>query len=100
MSIHLQVLLTVFVTAIILGAVVNKTNFCTMGAVSDWVNMGDKGRLRAWLFAIAVAMGGLAFMQASGIFAWPQEHAQVFPPYRTPFFAWLQIGRASCRERV
>ncbi|MFV1997578.1 MAG: YeeE/YedE family protein [Acidiferrobacterales bacterium] len=90
MSIHLQVLLTVFITALILGAVVNKTNFCTMGAVSDWVNMGDKGRLRAWFFAIAVAMGGLAFMQASGIFAWPQEHAQVFPPYRTPLFAWLR----------
>ncbi|MEX2458168.1 MAG: hypothetical protein WD770_04210, partial [Actinomycetota bacterium] len=30
-----------FVLAFIFGAVANKTNFCTMGAVSDWVNMGD-----------------------------------------------------------
>ena len=33
-----------FYTAIlgfILGFVVNKTNFCTMGAVSDLVNIGD-----------------------------------------------------------
>ena len=47
-TIHLQVLGLVFLAAVILGAVANKTNFCTMGAVSDWVNMGDTGRLRAW----------------------------------------------------
>ena len=41
-----------FLIALVLGAVVNKTNFCTMGAVSDLVNIGDTGRLRAWLFAI------------------------------------------------
>jgi hypothetical protein len=29
-----------FIIGIVFGAVVNKTNFCTMGAVSDWVNMG------------------------------------------------------------
>ena len=30
-----------FLIALVMGAVVNKTNFCTMGAVSDLVNMGD-----------------------------------------------------------
>jgi hypothetical protein len=35
-----------FVIAFVMGAVVNKTHFCTMGAVSDWVNMGDTGRFR------------------------------------------------------
>ena len=40
-----------FGLALLMGAVVNKTNFCTMGAVSDMVNMGDLGRLRAWLLA-------------------------------------------------
>ena len=34
-TIHLQILGIVFVTGIIMGAVANKTNFCTMGAVSD-----------------------------------------------------------------
>jgi uncharacterized membrane protein YedE/YeeE len=43
---------------VILGFIANKTNFCTMGAVSDVVNMGHWGRLRAWLLAIAVAMIG------------------------------------------
>ena len=48
-----QLLLAGFIIAVILGAVVNKTNFCTMGAVSDMVNMGDYGRFRAWLLAVA-----------------------------------------------
>ena len=42
---------SILILSIILGAVVNKTNFCTMGAVSDLVNMGDKGRLRAWILS-------------------------------------------------
>ena len=42
----------------VFGAVANKVNFCTMGSVSDVVNMGDWGRMRMWLLAIAVAMLG------------------------------------------
>ena len=33
-----------FALALIMGAVVQKTNFCTMGAISDWINMGEIGR--------------------------------------------------------
>lgn len=47
-----------FCLGIVFGFTANKTNFCTMGAVSDVVNMGDWGRMRAWLLAIAVAMVG------------------------------------------
>jgi len=42
----------------VFGFIANKSNFCTMGAVSDIVNMGDWGRMRAWLLAIAVAIIG------------------------------------------
>lgn len=42
----------------IFGFVASKCNFCTMGAVSDIVNMGDWGRMRSWLLAIAVAIIG------------------------------------------
>jgi hypothetical protein len=42
-----------FILAFIFGAVGNKTHFCTMGAVSDWINMGDLSRMRMWLLAIA-----------------------------------------------
>lgn len=47
-----------FVLAFIFGYVGNKTHFCTMGAVSDIVNMNQWDRMRAWLLAIAVAIMG------------------------------------------
>ena len=86
-TIHNQVLATVFVIAVVMGAVANKTNFCTMGAVSDWVNMGDTGRLRAWLLAIAVAILGVAALEGTGAAVIGNN---TFPPYRTPNFAWLR----------
>ena len=67
-----------FIIAIIMGAVVNKTNFCTMGAVSDMVNMGDYGRFRAWVLAIAVAMLGVTILEYLGMV----EVNNTFPPYR------------------
>ena len=56
-----------FGLAFIFGAVANKTNFCTMGAVSDMVNMGDWGRMRMWLLAIAVAILGASALQFAGV---------------------------------
>lgn len=86
-TVHHQVLGIVFLIAAVLGAVANKTNFCTMGAVSDWVNMGDTGRLRAWLLAMAVALFGVLLLEGTGILALPSD---TFPPYRTANFAWLR----------
>jgi uncharacterized membrane protein YedE/YeeE len=56
-----------FLLAFVFGAVGNKTNFCTMGAVSDWVNMGDTSRLRMWLLAMAVALLGSSALQLAGL---------------------------------
>jgi uncharacterized membrane protein YedE/YeeE len=56
-----------FLIGVIFGAVASKTNFCTMGAVSDWVNMGDKSRLRAWLLAIGLAIVATQSMRATGL---------------------------------
>jgi len=47
-----------FFLAFIFGFMANKTSFCTMGAVSDVVNMGDWGRMRAWLLGIGLAILG------------------------------------------
>ena len=58
---------TTFGIALLMGALVNKTNFCTMGAVSDMVNMGDLGRFRAWLLAIAVALVGSILLERLGL---------------------------------
>jgi uncharacterized membrane protein YedE/YeeE len=85
-SAHQTVLLTVFGIAFVMGAVVNKTNFCTMGAVSDLVNMGDSGRIRAWILAMAVALIGVIVLEASGVVSVDQT----LPPYRGSNFAWLE----------
>jgi uncharacterized membrane protein YedE/YeeE len=45
-----------FVLGGVFGATAHRTNFCTMGAISDMVFMGNWNRMRAWLMAIAVAM--------------------------------------------
>ena len=77
---------SVFVVALILGAVVNKTNFCTMGAVSDMVNMGDYSRFRSWLLAIAVAIIGMLILEASGLATADAS----FPPYRGNQIVWAE----------
>ena len=91
LTIHQEILLYGFLLAVVMGALVNKTNFCTMGAVSDWVNMGDTGRLRAWLFAIAIAMGGLIILESSGVVDLDSyELKDLRPPYRMANFEWLR----------
>ena len=56
-----------FALAFVFGAVGNRTHFCTMGAVSDWVAMGDLTRMRMWLLAIAVALLGASTLHLSGL---------------------------------
>ena len=91
LSIHQEILLYGFILAVIMGALVNKTNFCTMGAVSDWVNMGDTGRLRSWLFAIAIAMGGLIILESLAMVDLDSyELKDLRPPYRMANFEWLR----------
>ena len=48
------------------GVIGQKTNFCTMGAVSDIVNMGEWSRMRMWLLAIAVAILGASALSLTG----------------------------------
>lgn len=55
-----------FFLALIFGFVANKTSFCTMGAVSDIVNMGDWGRMRAWLLGIGLAILGTNLLAQQG----------------------------------
>ena len=53
-----------FGVAFILGAISARTQFCTLGAVSDIVNMGDFTRMRMWVMAMAIAILG-----AQGLYA-------------------------------
>jgi uncharacterized membrane protein YedE/YeeE len=78
-----QVLWAAFALAVAFGAIVQRTQFCTMGAVADIVSMGDWTRMRMWLLAIGVAMIGFNAMVALG---WVQAAHSV---YAEPRLIWL-----------
>ena len=58
---------TTFGLTFLLGAVMNRTGFCTMGAISDIVNTGDWTRMRMWVGAIGVAVLGTQVLGAAGV---------------------------------
>ncbi len=84
--IGLPVLFGFFVVAVVMGAVISRTNFCTMGAVSDWVNLHDFGRLGAWLLATVVAALIVVVMEITSVV----DISGARPPYRSSTFAWLR----------
>ncbi|MEE8342697.1 MAG: YeeE/YedE thiosulfate transporter family protein, partial [Gammaproteobacteria bacterium] len=72
-----------FLLAMVFGAVANKTQFCAMGGISDWVHMGSKGRLGAWFLAIGVAIVGSQALDLAGLI---DLNSAI---YRSPNFRWL-----------
>ena len=79
---HTVVWLT-FALAFVFGAVLQRTHFCTMGALSDIVNIGDWNRMRMWWLAIGVATIGTGILASQGIID------PVKAIYTTPRFTWL-----------
>ena len=69
---------------LVMGYVVNKTNFCTMGAVSDLVNIGDSSRLKSWMLAAIVAVIGVNLSQMFGLFDVTESRI----PYTNSLFFW------------
>jgi uncharacterized protein len=51
----------------VFGALLRASNFCTMGAVSDWRMTGDKGRLGAVALAAATAIVGAQTLDTMGV---------------------------------
>ena len=92
LNLYAQSLLWAFGLSLVFGAIANKTNFCTMGAVSDWINIGDQSRLRAWFLAIATAIIGVGILEYSGSIdmSLTTSNDTSNPPYRSPNFIWLR----------
>jgi uncharacterized protein len=67
------------------GWVAARSNFCTMGALSDLVNMGHWGRLRLWMLAVAVAVIATTALSLSGVVALARS-----VPLR-PTVPWLSL---------
>ncbi len=82
---HLSALVAwlAFALAFVFGAVANRVDFCTMGAITDIVHIGDWRRMRMWLLAIAVAIAGAATLEATGLVDLSKTI------YTTPRIAWL-----------
>jgi uncharacterized membrane protein YedE/YeeE len=65
-SLGSQALLITFAITAVLGAIMQRTNFCTLGAVSDGILMEDWSRMRQWCLAIGIATLGVALMSHLG----------------------------------
>ena len=65
-SLSSQALLITLLITTVLGAIMQKTSFCTLGAVSDGILMEDWSRMRQWCLAIGVAILGVALMSHLG----------------------------------
>ncbi len=72
-----------FLGAMVFGAVANKTHFCIMGSISDWINIGSKNRFRAWMLALGVALTATQIMDGLG---WFDVNRSI---YLTTNFGWL-----------
>ena len=90
LDLYSQSLLWAFGLSVIFGAIANKANFCTMGAVSDWVNIGDLNRMRSWLLAIATAIIGVGLLEYAGSIdlSLTTSNETSNPPYRSANFIW------------
>ena len=83
------VIVSGFMLAFVFGVVAQKTDFCTMGAISDIVNMGDWSRMRMWLLAIAVAIAGANALDLAGLVDLSRS---AYPAPRWPWLAFLIGG--------
>ncbi len=70
---------------LLLGAVIAHSRFCTMGAMSDWVLMGDTQRFRQWLLALLTATLGTGTLATLGLIDPTQSIYQIGP------WPWLSI---------
>ena len=85
MSSTLILVLSGLAIGALFGAVVQRTNFCAMGAISDTVALGDTKRLRAWLLAIGIAILGTNALLISGLVAVDKSF------YLAPRVAWAAM---------
>lgn len=71
------------IIGMVFGFVAFRTNFCTMGAISDLMTFGDYRRFRAWVLAATTAMVGTQALAAAGIV--PIEKSM----YLAPTLNWV-----------
>lgn len=83
------VLVLAFLLSAVLGWVLQRSHFCTMGALSDRVLMHDSTRLRQWALALSVGTLGWALMAAAG---WIDPLQTIYAIPRFPWLSYLLGG--------
>ncbi|MEE9428832.1 MAG: YeeE/YedE family protein [Paracoccaceae bacterium] len=68
---------------VVFGFIVYRTNFCTMGSISDILSFGDYKRFRSWLLAGAIGILGVGLLEYLAVV----DVADSI--YLTPNFGWL-----------
>lgn len=81
--------LLAFAVACVYGALVQRTGFCTMGAIADAVSFDDRRRLRMYVCAIVVAVGASQALRFAGLADLTQS---IYTPSRVPWLAHLVGG--------
>lgn len=74
-----------FLLAFGAGVLFHRSHFCTMGAISDWVIMGDSTRAKQWALAVAVAILGF------GLMAWRGWISPLHTIYASSQLTWLSM---------
>ena len=69
----------------VLGATIQRSNYCLMGAVADFAISGELRRMRAWMLTIAVAVVASQGLHLAGVV----DLSESF--YRGPTLAWLAL---------
>lgn len=91
-----------FLLSIIFGIIAQKTLFCPLGGIADWLQQRNTGRLGMYFLAIATAIAGVTVLEALGLVDF--DHTR--PPYRMAQFRWpgyvlggllFGIGMTLCR---
>ena len=72
-----------FLGGALFSITVNKTHFCSMGSISDWINMGSKVRFRSWMLAVGVAVVSTQLLVLTGVV----DLSSIM--YLAPNFLWV-----------
>lgn len=93
------------VLGLVLGAVGQATRFCVRGAIADWVESRQPGRLVSWLLAVAVgavvvqAMIGAGLFDASRTIAWGDRFVWASYLVGGLLFGYGMILAGGCPQR-
>lgn len=77
------------VLGLVLGAVGQSTRFCVRGAIADWVQLRQPGRLVSWLLAVVVGAIAVQALVSAGAF---DASRTIGWSERFPWFSYLAGG--------